>query len=110
MRVPGVTAIIHLARGARRHDEKTSPRIEPLCANGCGRPTLERAKFCLACVSGNTPLPCPALVPTDYLAACSLELAARGEARFSVGGAVQAEQADRLWWMIIARKMGVAAP
>src|SRR4030067_399604 len=72
------------------------------CVNGCGRLALHgRGKFCIDCLSGDVPQPCPALIPTDCLTACSLELAARGGVRFTPGGALKAEQADRLWWMVV---------
>ena len=95
------------------------------CWNGCGRLTLHsRGRFCLECLSGNVPLPCPALTPTDYLVVCALELAARGWARLTLdlashgwarftlelaargwrtlGGAViNAEQADHLWAKVV---------
>lgn len=48
------------------------------CTNGCGRPaTGRRARFCVHCLDGHAPLPCPAFLTAGYLWACSLELAAR---------------------------------
>lgn len=96
MNVPGVATLLTVVRHRK-----------PPCVNGCGRPALQgHGKFCLACLSGDCPLPCPALTPTAYLDACVLEREARGEARLTPAGAVKAEQADRLWWMVVEREGG----
>lgn len=81
----------------------TEDTMQPRCMNGCNRPVLHgRGRFCIECLSGDCPLPCPALVPTDYLTACSLELAARGSLR----NALRAEQADRVWMTVVEEHRG----